>query len=151
LTFDPIAAAEAAADLTASLLFNPERAARLVQYHARNQTNPSFNEVVQTVAKATWLAAAPPGLEGEVKATVDVVLLEHLLQIAADPAAATSVKATALSALESAKPRLPLYVRHLLDEFERNPKTFQIPQISPPPPGQPIGEEECGMPVLPAY
>jgi Met-zincin/Domain of unknown function (DUF5117) len=146
LTFDPVAAAEAAADLTASLLFNPERAARLTQYHARNQANPSFNEVVQAVAKATWLAPAPSGMEGEIKNAVDVVLLEHLLQIAADPEAATSVKATALSALESAKTRLPVYVRHLLDEFNRDPKNFQLPQISPAPPGQPIGEEECGMP-----
>ncbi|HMF76225.1 MAG TPA: zinc-dependent metalloprotease [Bryobacteraceae bacterium] len=150
LTFDPVAAAEAAADLTASLLFNPERAARLAQYHARNQANPSFTEVVQTVAKATWLAPPPAGLEGEIKATVDIVLLERLLQLAADPEAATSVKATALSALESGKARLPFYVRHLLDEFERDPKNFQVPKISPPPPGQPIGEEECGMPLLPA-
>jgi hypothetical protein len=150
LTFDPVAAAEAAADLTASLLFNPERAERLAQYHARNSANPSFNEVVQTVAKATWLASAPSGLAGEVKNTVDVVLLEHLLQIAADGSAASSVKATALGALESAKARLPLYVRHLLDEFERDPKNFQMPPINPAPPGQPIGDEECGMLPLPA-
>ena len=36
LTFDPIAAAESAADLTLKILFDPARASRLVQYHARN-------------------------------------------------------------------------------------------------------------------
>jgi len=141
LTFDPLAAAEAAADLTASLLFNPERAARLVEYHARDQANPSFAEVVQTVAKATWLAARPAGLEGEIKNTVDVVLLERLLQVAADGKASPAVKATAVAALESGKARFPLYVQQLIDQFERNPKEFQAPQLSTAPPGQPIGED----------
>ena len=36
LTFDPIATAEAASDLTLSVLFNAQRAARLVEYHARD-------------------------------------------------------------------------------------------------------------------
>ena len=35
-TFDPIGAAESAAALSVGLILNPERAARLVQYHAED-------------------------------------------------------------------------------------------------------------------
>ena len=42
LTFDPIAAAESAADLTLAILFNAERAARLVEYHARMGAGPDL-------------------------------------------------------------------------------------------------------------
>ncbi|MDQ2841465.1 MAG: zinc-dependent metalloprotease [Acidobacteriota bacterium] len=44
VTFDPVAGEEAAADLTVGLLLNPQRAARLEEYHARNQENPGFEE-----------------------------------------------------------------------------------------------------------
>ena len=50
VTFDPIAAAESAADLTLSLLFDRERAARLVEYHARAGT-PSLAEVIDAALK----------------------------------------------------------------------------------------------------
>ena len=40
LTFDPQGAVEASANLTASLLFEPSRASRLVEYHARNPQIP---------------------------------------------------------------------------------------------------------------
>ncbi len=54
VTFDPLAAAEAAADLTLSLILNPQRAARLEQYHAQNHDNPGLQEVIDTLLEATW-------------------------------------------------------------------------------------------------
>ncbi|HEY3937043.1 MAG TPA: zinc-dependent metalloprotease, partial [Bryobacteraceae bacterium] len=84
LTFDPVAGAEAAADLTASLLFNPERAARLIEYHARNTANPGLDEVIAAVAAKTWFAPAPAGLAGEVKEAADLAVFRRLLALAAD-------------------------------------------------------------------
>ena len=55
LTFDPIAAAQAAAGLTGSLLFHPERAARLVEHHARNAANPTLVDVLRQIAVAASL------------------------------------------------------------------------------------------------
>ena len=46
LTFDPIAAAESSADLTLSLLCNPERASRLIEYHMRLPQSPSLRSVL---------------------------------------------------------------------------------------------------------
>src|SRR5215831_14435771 len=52
--FDAMAPAEAAAQHTLQFLFNPERAARLVEFHARNTENPGLEEVVDAVLAATW-------------------------------------------------------------------------------------------------
>ena len=52
LPFDPIAAAESSADLTLQVLFNPERANRLVEYHARDVSNPSLAEVIDATLAA---------------------------------------------------------------------------------------------------
>ena len=52
LTFDPVAAAESAADLTLVVLFNPQRASRLVEYHARKAEEPSLDEVMDAALAA---------------------------------------------------------------------------------------------------
>ena len=66
VTFDPIAGAQSAAELTVSLLFNSERAARLEEYHARNPQTPSLAEVIETVVKANLGGDAGPGLDNEI-------------------------------------------------------------------------------------
>ena len=50
--FDAIAPAVAAADLVVQLLFNPERAARLVQQHALDPGAPGLAEVIDSVLAA---------------------------------------------------------------------------------------------------
>src|SRR4029077_8597026 len=52
--FDALAPAESAAQHTLQFLFNPERAARLVEFHARNDANPSLEEVIDTITASTW-------------------------------------------------------------------------------------------------
>src|SRR5262249_45119611 len=52
--FDALAPAEAAAQHTLQFLVSPERAARLVEFHAREAANPSLEEVLDAVLTATW-------------------------------------------------------------------------------------------------
>jgi hypothetical protein len=66
LTFDPIAAAESAADLTLAVLFEPQRAARLVEYNARAGANPSLGEVIDAVLAVNRPAHRPGGRPGPV-------------------------------------------------------------------------------------
>ena len=47
VTFDPGGAAEAATEITLGLLFNPQRASRLVEYHARDAQNPGLQDVIE--------------------------------------------------------------------------------------------------------
>src|SRR4029434_1636794 len=59
--FDALAPAEAVADHVSGFLLNQERAARLVQFHARDQRNPGFPEVIDRILAATWKAPVGTG------------------------------------------------------------------------------------------
>lgn len=82
LTFDAEGPVEASAELTASLLFEPSRASRLVENHARDASQPGLDEVLDAVMNATWKAPRKTGLEAETQFTVDDVVLRHTLQLA---------------------------------------------------------------------
>ena len=86
-TFDPIAAAESAADMTLGILFDPQRAARLVEYHARAHT-PSLGEVIDAALEVNAphpASNAPPALSDEIRSAVHARTVEALLRLAADP------------------------------------------------------------------
>jgi len=83
LTFDAEGPAEASAELTASLLFDSSRASRLVEYHARDAKQLGLEEVVDAILSATWRSPRQNGLKGETQFTVEDVVLNHLLQLAA--------------------------------------------------------------------
>jgi hypothetical protein len=83
LTFDAEGPVEAAAGLTASLLFHPSRASRLVEYHARDANTLGLEEEIEAVLAATWKAPRLSGLEGQTQFTVDNIVLDHLLELAA--------------------------------------------------------------------
>ncbi len=61
VAFDPGAAAEAASEITLALLFDPQRASRLVEYHARDASNPRLQELIEEVIDATWKAPCTSG------------------------------------------------------------------------------------------
>ncbi|HEV2447200.1 MAG TPA: zinc-dependent metalloprotease, partial [Candidatus Sulfopaludibacter sp.] len=82
LAFDAEGPVEAAASITASLLFEPSRASRLVEYHARDPKQMGLEEVIHATLKATWYAPRATGLEEQTQFTVDNVVLAHLLQLA---------------------------------------------------------------------
>lgn len=149
LTFDPVAAAQAAASLTGSLLFNPARDARLVEYHARDGANPGLTELLDGVAEATWLAPSPSGLPGEVKTAVDGVLFEHALGLLSAGETSPLVRSAVLTWFGTERNRLPAPLARQLADYEKNPKEFKFPQPPVPPPGQPIGEDDCVRPSLP--
>jgi hypothetical protein len=148
-----LAAAESAASLTVGLILNPERAARLIQNHARDRGQPDLVTVIDALLAATWKSPRRPGLEGETQRVVEDVVLYELMALAADESAASQVRAVAFEKLRSLKPALPYvsdanttahhaHAISLIERFERDPK--QIPARKPAevPPGQPIGEDE---------
>ncbi len=143
VTFDPIAGAEAAANLTVGLILNPQRAARLDEYHARNHENPSFPEVATALIQASWEAKPAAGLEQNVAETVRLVVLNHLCALSMNPAASAEVRAEAMIAVSSIKAQGDdSVVMEWITRFERDPKQFAMPAPVETPPGQPIGELE---------
>lgn len=111
--FDGLAPAEAFANHVSDFLFNPERAARLIEFHARDPRYPGWDEVLDKIIASTW--KAPIGLakrpqlpasaarkypftidyEVEVQRTVSMVVLNELMALAANERASNQVRAVA--------------------------------------------------------
>jgi Met-zincin/Domain of unknown function (DUF5117) len=152
-TFDPIAAAEAAADNTLSYLLNPERAARLIEYQARDEHQPGLLPVLDSLVARTWKAPLQPGYKGELQIVVDNLTLKRLLALAADPRNAENVRGEALLTITDLSIWMGLqvvgaqgkwkgalyYGLNQIAAFSRDPDKF-IPQPAlEMPPGAPIG------------
>jgi hypothetical protein len=155
LTFDALAAAESAADITLSLLFHPARAARLVEHHARDKQQPSLALVIDKVMMSTFKAQPQGDYESSVQMTVNDVALTNLLRLAQNKDVSSLVHAVVYQKIVqlrsdlTAKLKLPgdqLWSAHYsyslvrINKFIENPDEYKQEPILPPPPGQPIGE-----------
>ncbi|HEY6900865.1 MAG TPA: zinc-dependent metalloprotease [Puia sp.] len=152
-TFDPIAVAEAAAANTLSYLLNNERAARLIEYQARDDKQPGFLPVLDKLLERTWKAPLQPGYKGELQILVDNLTLKYLLALAADPKNAENVRGEALlkinelkeymkSSLAGAGPKQKAALYFGLSQigsFEEEPNKFIVQPALEMPPGAPIG------------
>jgi hypothetical protein len=152
LTFDPVATAESAADSTLAALFDPARASRLVQYHARNAEEPSLGEVIDAAVAATIPSTQANSLSATLSATVQkavyVRTIEAILALAANPQASSQARAIADARLNQLKSRatgdveIDAYIAHRIEEFQTDPAKFIPAKPVEPPPGMPIGEDE---------
>lgn len=155
-TFDALAPAEAGANIVASLLLEPNRAERLIENHARDPRYPGFSELVDDLIKATWQAQLTSGYDGAIQRTVDSVVLNHLMSLAANEKAPAQVRAVASLKLDGLKDWAATEYRSASDEsrraqlfftqqeierFEKNPAAVKIPEPAPPPAGDPIGAD----------
>jgi hypothetical protein len=155
--FDAISPAAAAADMVMQLVFNPERAARLVQQHAMDNTWPGLGEVIDST-----LAAGKPAPEdsyqGALGHAVERVVVDRLMWLA-QTARSPEVKAIATLKLKTFLDQLPEVDPHKLTGagegtahvmqlaadirrfLERPWDPQSLPRAFAAPPGMPIGEE----------
>lgn len=157
LTFDPVAAAESAADLTLKVLLNPERASRLIEYHMRVPESISLRGVMEAISAAD--ARRPEGghsMSSEVERAVEFRALEAQIALAADPAASSQARAIAHwhlrdllkqwksspmpQDLAEAIHRTAMIDR--LERFESAPEKFVPARTIEAPPGMPIGDDD---------
>ena len=83
LSFDPMAAPEAAAGMTIQMLFNPERISRLVVQSALDPAQLSLESMLDQLLAATWYKAEPTdSYQAEVKRLTDKLLLQKLIDVA---------------------------------------------------------------------
>src|SRR5271170_1503581 len=152
--FDALAPAESAANHVLQFLLNPERAARLVEFHARNAENPGLDEVLDAIINATWKALHGDGYNREIAYTVDDVVLYHLMVLSANEHASEAARAAASLKLHELKDWLntPAAVGSIVPDkahlyfasreielFEKDPKRIDLPPPAEPPDGPPIG------------
>jgi hypothetical protein len=157
LSFDPIATAEAAADLTLEVLFDPARASRIVQYHMRDAKGPSLRVMMEQVSKTT--AERPENghtISSEVERAVEFRGLEAMMALGANPKASSQVRAIARYHLDDllkqwtttpaptdsaeAIHRTAMILR--IQEFDKDPAKFVPSKPIEAPPGMPIGDDE---------
>jgi hypothetical protein len=153
--FDPVAAAEAAADHTIGLILHPARVARLVQFHARNEDYPSLEETIERLLEVTWKSERDRGYHAEIGRAADQVLLYHLFRLAANPDAAIQARAVAESKLGQLMSWLNTHLKHeqkkdaaqgahmlfaisSIMRFLENPALFELSPPAAMPDGSPI-------------
>jgi len=151
--FDALAPAEAAAQHTLQFLFNPERAARLVEFHARSAENPGLEEVLDAILRATWGTPHGQGYTEQIANTVDMVVLYDLMGLAANGHGSDEVRAiarlklhelkTIVMGLEATKDKAHVaFASWQIEQFEKDPKRIELTAPAEPPDGPPIGTDD---------
>ncbi|MBK9690957.1 MAG: zinc-dependent metalloprotease [Gemmatimonadetes bacterium] len=158
LAFDPVAPAMAAADLTVALLFDTERAARLVLQPALEPGAPGLAEVLKAVVSAAFGPTPRDPYEAEVARGVRYVVADRLVRLAA-AADLPQARAIALAEVEALQRRMEalrarpsvsaadraqaLALAGDLRRFLEHPRgpADTAPAPLAPPPGSPIGDE----------
>jgi hypothetical protein len=154
ITFDSMAPVEAAADLTASLLLNPERATRLVDYHSRDAKNPGLDQVIDRLIAATWKTPRTAIREAEVERTIDNVVLYRLMSLVQSTDASEQARAMAylklddlrkwMLAQQTADPSQRahfVYAAEQIKRYQDHPEQLTIEKPADPPDGPPIGSD----------
>jgi len=156
ITFDPVAAAESAANMVLGLLMHPQRTTRMIDLHARYSDLPGFNDLMNNIVEATLLQPKQNGYAGEMQRLVDRLVLDHTLNLAANHEVAGQVRAIAELKVQEMKtiaveeganagePQNKAHWNYLISriaEYEKNPD--QVVQQYPldVPDGSPIGQE----------
>lgn len=152
--FDSLAPAEALAEIVTGLLLEPHRAERMIEDHARDANSPGFVELLDDLLAATWKAQPETGYNGALQETVNSVVLDHLMSLAADEPAPPQVRAVASlkldelrgwtaaafrSATDVGRRAQLFFAQQQIERFEKDPAAIKIPMPAPPPAGDPIG------------
>jgi Met-zincin/Domain of unknown function (DUF5117) len=161
--FDALGAAATAADLSLRALLDPDRAARLVDFHRRDPAQPDFSEVLDTLIERVF-ADAPEldARQAEIARVVQRVAVDRLIELSGDESAAPWVRARVDSSLADLLQRIDKFVP--LDAAERAhdsaltaeigrhlarpaPAQATAPAALDAPPGDPIGDRSEPLPA----
>lgn len=148
--FDPLSAATIAADLALSALLDPNRAARMIDFHAQNVANPDFKESLDAIIGATWKTPAPQNAYYRaIQRSVQSLTAQRLMDLASNENASPLVRAEAAAALRGLNATLKTttsadaHRRATQEDIERflnRPDAVrQAARPLPTPPGDPIG------------
>jgi Met-zincin/Domain of unknown function (DUF5117) len=154
-TFDPMGAAQTAAQVTFALLLDPQRAARLLAAPGQDPKQLGLSEVLDEVWHTTWKSpASAPQLAG-VQRVVDDVALAGVLALASSPKASPEVRALAYGKLQDLREWAVAQQARARNAEERGHLQLAVAQIRkldvapqeslkpseplPVPPGPPIG------------
>jgi hypothetical protein len=153
--FDPLVAADAAAQLTVQTLLAPRRLARLVVQSHADPSAPGVGEVIdrltdtvlgqtsddlgRRIAYRTFATMAQVARRGDATPEVAAALDQQLADVAALLAKRKATGAERAWALSLS--------RHLADSDQREQLAASLPRMVSVPPGDPIGEDDWMNPA----
>jgi len=155
-TLDPLGMAATSADFSVQVILQPERMARLVEFHSRNAWYPGLDEVVDALLQTTWYARRSESTwHVAIQNEVQQVVLDRLKREASNPRCTPLVRAALNAGLHGLKewlvsqPDPDPFQMMTIEDIQRwidRPESLSVPGIVPAmPPGSPIG-----IPPVPA-
>ncbi len=149
LAFDPLAAAETAADMPLSFLFNTSRLNRMVQYQVENK-GLGIDDMINVLFTKTLKAPRLKGLQGLIQQQNEQLLLTYLLAVSVNDDASFATKAQLLKAIDDVKMYATVQLKTTADAYRKGYLLLLLERIKSPekakptlhlgaPPGSPIG------------
>jgi hypothetical protein len=153
LPFDSLAAVEQSATITIESILHPERAARMVEYHAYEPQLPTLSDIIDVLIENTWKKQYENAYHAEIQRTVNNVLLYRLMSLASDEKVSTSIHGVSYAKLEelrlwlndrihdvkdSSQKAHYLYGVKQIKVFQKDPTKIKITQPLNPPMGPPL-------------
>lgn len=148
--FDPLAAAATACDLAVREVLQPERLARMVDFHRRDHGLPDASEAIAAVVDAVFATSPETPRRAAIAQAEQRVVVDRLVGLAADEKASHAVRARAEAALAAVAERLAggaaehghraalrRDIVRFLEHREWRPSTTAPAPAAPP--GEPIG------------
>lgn len=146
---DALGIAQTAANVPLSLILNPARANRLVEYHAR-ENNLSLEKVIDEIIENTWEARYGDDYHDAIQKVVNHLVVVNLINLHASDQANPLTKAIVFGKLSNLMEALEeqdndpvaLQAAMMIDSYLDDPEEFEAPGSLSPPPGSPIGSGE---------
>jgi hypothetical protein len=156
VTFDPIAAAEGAANVSIALLLNPQRATRLTQQKIMDSGQLGLDEVIDLLVQKAWKSSVKDLYFQEIQRLTGQLTLQHLMRLALDNSA--SIQARAITNLKILE--LESWLRQQMSsivevnqrahyqygltqigQYKSDPESIELSPALAMPDGSPIGTE----------
>ncbi len=152
LSFDPLAAAEAAADIPLSFLFNPSRLNRLVEFQTANN-GLGIDDMIGVLMNRTWKSARLKGLQGMIQKQNEQLVITYMLALSINEETSFASRAQLLKAIDDLKTVATAQLKTTTDAITKGYLLLTLDRIKSPekakptlhepaPPGSPIG---CDM------
>lgn len=144
-SLDALGIAQTAANVPLSLILNPQRANRLVEYGARDN-NLNLSETIDAIVDASWKKKAGNDYHGSIQNVVNHLVMVNLIQLHASRQTNPLTKAIVFGKLvelqemlEEKDGAVAMQAALMIDSYLDDPAEFELPRSLNPPPGSPIG------------
>jgi hypothetical protein len=144
-TLDAFSIAQTAANVPISLILNPQRANRLVEYGSRDN-NLTLGETLDVLISNSWQKEAGEDYLGAIQHVVNHLVVVNMINLHASGQANTITKAIVMKKLvrlqemlEDMDTAVAMQSAAMIEAYLDDPEEFEAPESLSPPPGSPIG------------